>query len=54
MKKEKLQQTPQKYKASEETTTRNSMPIKWTIWKKWTNSQKGINFYDQTRKKQKI
>ena len=21
-----------------ETTTSNSMPIKWTTWKKWTNS----------------
>ena len=46
MKKEKLQQTPQKYKASKETTTSNSMPIKWTAWKKWTNSQKGITFQD--------
>ena len=33
MKKEKLQWTPQKYKASEEITTSNSMPIKWTTWK---------------------
>ena len=32
MKKEKSQQTPQKYKASEETTTSNSMPIKWKTW----------------------
>ena len=37
MKKEKLQQTPQKYKASKETTS-NCMPIKWTTWKKWTDS----------------
>ena len=38
MKKEKLQQTPQKYKASEETNTSNSMPIKWITWKKQTDS----------------
>ena len=38
MKKEKLQQTMQKYKGSYEITTSNYMPIKWTIWKKWTNS----------------
>ena len=38
MEKEKLQETPQKYKASQETTTNNAMPIKWTTWKKWTNS----------------
>ena len=37
MKKEKLQLTPQKYKGSEETTTINGMPIKWTTWKKWTS-----------------
>ena len=30
--------TLQKYKGSRETTTSNSMPIKWTIWRKWTNS----------------
>ena len=46
MKKEKLQRTPQKYSTSKETTTSNSMPIKWTTWKKWTNSQKGITFQD--------
>ena len=38
MKKEKLQLTPKKYKESQETTTRNYTPIKWTIQKKWTNS----------------
>ena len=38
MKKEKLQLTPQIYKASKETTTSNSMPIKWTTWKKRTHS----------------
>ena len=31
---------PQKYKGSEETPTSNCMPIKWTTYKKWTNSQK--------------
>ena len=30
MKKEKLQQTPQKHKGSQETTIRNYMPIKQT------------------------
>ena len=39
--KKKLQLTPQKYTASQETTTSNCMPIKWTTWKQWTNSQKG-------------
>ena len=38
MKKEKLQGTSQKCKGSSDTTTSN-MPIKWTTWKKWTNSQ---------------
>ena len=46
MKKEKLQQTPQKYKASQEITTSNAMPIKWTTWEKWTNSYKGKTFQD--------
>ena len=35
---ERSQQTTQKYKGSEETTISNYMPIKWTTWKKWTNS----------------
>ena len=30
MKKDKLQQMPHKYKGSQETTTSNNMPIKWT------------------------
>ena len=38
MKVEKSQQTTQKCKGSEETTINNYMPIKWTTWKKWTNS----------------
>ena len=33
-----VQWTPQKYKGPKETTTSNSMPIKWTTWKKLTNS----------------
>ena len=28
----------QKYKGSQKTTISNYMPIKWTTWKKWTNS----------------
>ena len=40
MKMDKSQQTTQKYKGSLETTISNYMPIKWTRWKKWTNSQK--------------
>ena len=38
MKMEKVQQPPQKYKGSLETTTSNYIPIKWTNWEKWTNS----------------
>ena len=41
MKMERSQQTTQKYK---ETTISNYMPIKWTTWKKWTNSQKSTTF----------
>ena len=33
MKKEKLQEIPQIYKGSKETTISNYMPIKWTTWK---------------------
>ena len=43
MKKEKLQWTLQKYK---ETTTSNYMPMKWTTWKKWTNSKQSTTFQD--------
>ena len=39
-KKEKLQQTRKKYKGSLGTTLMNHMPIKWTTWKKWTNTRK--------------
>ena len=38
MKMERSQQTTQKYKGSQETTISNYMPIKWTTWKKRTNS----------------
>ena len=40
MKKETLEQTMKKLKASLDTTVSNLMPIKFTTWKKWTNSQK--------------
>ena len=30
------------------------MSIKWTTWKKWTNSYKGTNFQDRARKKENI
>ena len=48
---ERSQQTTQKYKGSEETTISNYMPIKWTTWKKWTNSYKSTTFQNLTRKK---
>ena len=38
MKKERLQQTMQKYKGLQETIMNNYMAIKWTTWKKWTDS----------------
>ena len=38
MKMERSQQTTQKYKGSQETNISNYTPIKWTTWKKWTNS----------------
>ena len=44
MKMEKSQQKTQKYKESQETTISNYMPVKWTTWKKWMNSQKSITF----------
>ena len=37
MKMEKSQQITQKHK-DYEITMSNYMPIKWTTWKKWTNS----------------
>ena len=46
--KKKLQLTPQKYQGSKETTMRNCMPIKWTTWKKWTNSQKDTISQERT------
>ena len=50
---EKSQQTTQKCKRSQ-TTMSSYISIKWTTWKKWTNSQKRITFQNRTRKKQKI
>ena len=38
MKKERLQQTMQKYKGLLETIMNNHMAIKWITWKKWTDS----------------
>ena len=38
MKKERLQQTMQKYKGLLETIMNNYMAIKWITWKKWTDS----------------
>ena len=31
-----------------ETTTSNFMPIKWTTWKKWTNSKKNTTCQEET------
>ena len=39
MKKERLQQTMQKYKGLQETIMNNYMAIKQITWKKWTDSQ---------------
>ena len=33
------------------TTISNYMPIKWTTWKKWSNSQNSTTFQNWTRKK---
>ena len=38
MKKERLQQTMQKYKGLQETITKNYKATKQITWKKWTNS----------------
>ena len=38
IKKERLQQTMQKYKGLWETIMNNYMAIKWMAWKKWTDS----------------
>ena len=46
MKKESLQQKMQKYKGLQETIMNNYMAIKWTTWKKWTDSQKSSIFQD--------
>ena len=46
MKKERLQQTLQKYKRLEETIMKHYMATKWITWKKWTDSQKSSIFQD--------
>ena len=46
MKKEKLQQTMQKYKGLLETIMNNYMAIKWIILKKWTDCYKSSVFQD--------
>ena len=38
MRKERLQQTMQKYKGLKETTMNSYMAIKWITWKKWVDS----------------
>ena len=40
MKKERLQQTMQKYKGLQETIMNNYMAIKWVAWKRWIDSEK--------------
>ena len=42
----KLKLAPQKHKGSYETAISNSMPIKWTIQKKWTDSYKSTTYQD--------
>ena len=42
-KKERLQQTMQKYKGLQETFMNNYMAIKWITWKKWTDSLEKLN-----------
>ena len=44
MKKERLQQTMQKYKGLQETVMNNYMAIKWITWKKWTDCLKSSIF----------
>ena len=53
MKMEKSQQTTQKYKGSQETTISNYMPVKWTTWKKWTNSQKSTTLQTEPGRNRK-
>ena len=38
MKKERLQQTMQKYKGLSKTIMNSYMAIKWITWKKWADS----------------
>ena len=42
MKKERLQQTMQKYKGLQEIIINNYMAIKWITWKKWTDSLRKV------------
>ena len=51
MKKERVQQTVQKYKGLKEAIRNSYITIKWKTWKKWTDSQKSSIFQDSTRKK---
>ena len=64
MKKERLEQTKQKYKGLEETIKNNYKALKWITWKKWTDSQESSlleklelelrKVQDGSRKKQKL
>ena len=47
MKKERLQQTMQKYKGLQKTIImKNYVAIKWITWKKWTDYKKSSIFQD--------
>ena len=50
MKKERLQQTMEKYKGLYETVMNNYIAIKWITWKKQTNSQKSSNSKTKPRR----
>ena len=54
MKKERSQQTMQKYKGLKETIMNNYTAIKQITWKKWTDCQKSSICQDRTRKKWKL
>ena len=47
MKKERLQETVQKYKGLQESIMNNYMAIKWITWKKWTDSQINLSRLNQ-------
>lgn len=42
MKNEKLQMATQKYE-EKQTTTNNSMAIKWKPWKKWVSTTRNVH-----------